>query len=143
MAAAILEQRPTVSADLVEFWSLVAFGSATAVQKRFGVKPRIQDRLAAASELVDRLYGRAHGKGPLPLEQVLKIGIDIADALDNAHRADIAHRDVKPANIFLVRRGGASAPPEAKLLDFGLAKLREPVAPITMSGRSMVAHRSA
>jgi len=59
MAAAILEQRPTVSADLVEFWSLVAFGSATAVQKRFGVKPRIQDRLAAASELVDRLHGRA------------------------------------------------------------------------------------
>ena len=62
------------------------------------------------------------------------IGIDIADALDKAHRAGIAHRDVKPANIFLVRRGGASAPPEAKLLDFGLAKLRGPAAPISMSG---------
>ncbi len=80
--------------------------------------------------LADRL---THAKGPLPLEQVFKIGIDIADALDKAHRAGIAHRDVKPANIFLVRRGGASAPPEAKLLDFGLAKLRGPAAPITMS----------
>ena len=59
MAATILEQRPTVSADLVELWSVVAFGSATAVQKRYGVRPRIQDRLAAASELADRLHGRA------------------------------------------------------------------------------------
>jgi serine/threonine protein kinase len=69
--------------------------------------------------LADRL---AHGKGPLPLDQVLTIGIHIADALDKAHRAGITHRDVKPANIFLVRRSGASAPPDAKLLDFGLAK---------------------
>jgi hypothetical protein len=58
-AAAILELRPTVSADLVEFWSLVAFGSATAVKKRYGVRPRIQDRITAASELADRLHGRA------------------------------------------------------------------------------------
>jgi len=69
--------------------------------------------------LADRL---THAKGPLPLDQVLQIGIHIADALDKAHRAGITHRDVKPANIFLVRRGGASAPPDAKLLDFGLAK---------------------
>ncbi|PYQ93874.1 MAG: hypothetical protein DMF97_19280 [Acidobacteria bacterium] len=80
--------------------------------------------------LADRL---THAKGALPLEQVLKIGIDIADALDKAHHAGIVHRDLKPANIFLVRRGG-SAPFEAKLLDFGLAKLRGPAAPITMSG---------
>ena len=86
--------------------------------------------------LADRL---AHAKGPLPLEQVLKIGIDIADALDKAHRAGIMHRDVKPANIFLVRRGGASAPPDAKLLDFGLAKLRGPAAPITMSAMTATA----
>ena len=84
--------------------------------------------------LADRL---AHTKGPLPLEQVLKIGIDIADALDKAHRAGIAHRDVKPANIFLVGRRGASALPDAKLLDFGLAKLRGPAAPITMSAMTM------
>jgi hypothetical protein len=59
IAAAILKRRPTASADLVDFWTLVAFGSVTAVQKRYGVKPRIQDRLAAASELADRLHGRA------------------------------------------------------------------------------------
>jgi serine/threonine protein kinase len=81
--------------------------------------------------LADRL---AHAKGAFPLEQVLKIGIDIADALDKAHHAGIVHRDLKPANIFLVRSGGSSAPPDAKLLDFGLAKLRGPAAPITMSG---------
>src|SRR5438034_7778313 len=74
--------------------------------------------------LADRL---THAKGPVPLEQVLKIGIDIADALDKAHRAGIVHRDLKPANVMLTKSG-------AKLLDFGLAKLRGPAAPITMSG---------
>jgi hypothetical protein len=59
MTASILEQWPTVDADLVELWRVVAFGSATAVLKRYGVKPRIQDRLEAASELADRLHGRA------------------------------------------------------------------------------------
>jgi serine/threonine protein kinase len=73
--------------------------------------------------LADRL---AYAKGPLPLEQVLTLGIAIADALDKAHRAGIVHRDLKPANVMLTKSG-------AKLLDFGLAKLRGPAAPITMS----------
>ncbi|HYN06359.1 MAG TPA: protein kinase [Vicinamibacterales bacterium] len=66
-------------------------------------------------------------KGPLPLEQALDIAIQIASALDSAHRAGIVHRDLKPANVFLVRNGGASASPTAKLLDFGLAKGQDPV----------------
>jgi len=57
-------------------------------------------------------------KGPLPLDQVLKYAIEIADALDKAHRKGITHRDLKPGNIMLTKSG-------AKLLDFGLAKLRQ------------------
>ena len=65
-------------------------------------------------------------KGPLPLTEALTTAIQIASALDKAHRAGVTHRDLKPGNIFLVRSGGASAPPIAKLLDFGLAKAMEP-----------------
>ncbi len=61
-------------------------------------------------------------KGALPLEQVLRTGIEMADALDKAHRAGIIHRDLKPGNIMLTKSG-------AKLLDFGLAKASPPLAP--------------
>jgi Tol biopolymer transport system component len=59
-------------------------------------------------------------KGPLPLEQLLKFGAQIADALDKAHHSGVVHRDLKPGNIILTPTG-------AKLLDFGLAK---PVSPL-------------
>ena len=60
-------------------------------------------------------------KGPLPLEQVLKVGREIAEALDKAHRHGVVHRDLKPGNIMLTASG-------AKLLDFGLAKPAAPMA---------------
>ena len=61
--------------------------------------------------LADRLE-----KGALPLDQALRYGIQIADALDKAHGQGVVHRDLKPANIMLTKSG-------VKLLDFGLAKL--------------------
>jgi Tol biopolymer transport system component len=64
--------------------------------------------------LAQRLLG-----GPLALEQVLQYALQIADALDKAHRKGITHRDLKPGNIMLTKSG-------AKLLDFGLAKLKRP-----------------
>jgi Tol biopolymer transport system component/predicted Ser/Thr protein kinase len=60
--------------------------------------------------LADRL-----AKGPLPSEELLRVAVQIADALEKAHRSGVIHRDLKPGNIMLTREG-------AKLLDFGLAK---------------------
>src|SRR5271156_967896 len=60
--------------------------------------------------LADRLK-----KGPLPIEQVFKYGIEICEGLEKAHRSGVVHRDLKPGNIMLTKAG-------AKLMDFGLAK---------------------
>ncbi|MFY9560111.1 MAG: protein kinase [Terriglobales bacterium] len=67
--------------------------------------------------LADRLR-----KGPLPLEQVLKCGIEICEGLEKAHRSGVVHRDLKPGNIMLTKSG-------AKLMDFGLAKPAVPASP--------------
>jgi len=77
--------------------------------------------LLEGETLADRL-----GRGPIPLDQALRIGIEIAGALDAAHRQGIVHRDLKPGNVMLTKSG-------VKLLDFGLAKLAAPsqVSPVT------------
>ena len=88
--------------------------------------------------LADRI-----GKGPMPLEQVLLCGIEIAGALDRAHRQGIVHRDLKPGNVMLTKSG-------VKLLDFGLAKaiasprlVSELTASPTITGRSPLTEEGA
>ncbi len=85
-------------------------------------------------ELVDgeTLAQRIARSGALPPADVLKIGAQIADALDRAHRAGVVHRDLKPGNIMLTKAG-------AKLMDFGLARATETNGPVSASGVTMAA----
>ena len=68
--------------------------------------------LLDGESLADRIR-----RGPIEIDQVLSLGVQIADALESAHSKGIVHRDLKPANIFITSRG------QAKILDFGLAKI--------------------
>jgi len=71
-------------------------------------------------------------RGALPVPEVLRLGIQIADALDRAHRAGVVHRDLKPGNVMLTRSG-------AKLMDFGLARATGLAGPAGGSGVTMTA----
>ncbi|HMF07558.1 MAG TPA: protein kinase, partial [Thermoanaerobaculia bacterium] len=81
--------------------------------------------LLEGETLAERLSG-----GPLPLEQVLRYGVEMAGALDWAHRQGIVHRDLKPGNVMVTRSG-------AKLLDFGLAKFAPSSASAAITDLSM------
>jgi serine/threonine protein kinase/DNA-binding winged helix-turn-helix (wHTH) protein/Tfp pilus assembly protein PilF len=106
------EARAASSLDHPNICSIFEFGDHEG-------RPFIVMQLLEGETLRDRLAKNENRK-PLPLEELLKIGIQVSEGLQAAHELGIIHRDIKPANIFLTSKG------VCKILDFGLAKLMAP-----------------
>ena len=84
-------------------------------------QPFLVMQLLEGQTLAELISAEAHGKPPLDLDKLLNLAIQIIDGLNAAHEQGIIHRDIKPANIFVTSQG------QAKILDFGLAKLARAV----------------
>src|SRR5437867_5542327 len=95
---------------ILDYYSGIKRGTISSLYLRTGNKSGSQFP-SEGETLSDRLR-----KGPLPLEQLLKCGIEICAGLEKAHRNGIVHRDLKPGNVMLTKPG-------AKLVDFGLARI--------------------
>jgi len=83
----------------------------------------------------ESLAQRLGSRAPVPITDLVRLAIQVADALDTAHIRGIVHRDLKPANLFVTRRG------DAKILDFGLAQISPAVAQVSGDQATMVAER--